>query len=193
VSRPIYGRVYEVFTMTQPPDSHAYVGMTTQTLHERVHGRSGHASPESVAEAPWKAGIRPGRAGYRLIETVYSTGDPVEDGRLLRRAEAYWIDRLRPIHNVVRPIRPPGRPVPRPPRVKRPAPRRDAVKRRRRSPKPHFLAAFVVIATYLAARLIVAMELPWPAAPWVGAPTIGAVIGWSVFWRLHRAVRKVLR
>jgi AcrR family transcriptional regulator len=146
-----------------------------------------------VAEAPWKANIRRGKAGYRLIETVYSTGDPVEDDRLLRRAEAYWIDRLRPIHNVVRPIRPPGRPAPRAPRSARTARPAQPAKRRRRQVKPYFLAAFVLTFTYLAARLVVAMDLPWPAAPWVAAPVLGVLLGWATFWRLHRAVRKVLR
>lgn len=194
MTRPVYGRVYELRLRGQADADHSYVGLTRQlTIHRRVHGPSGHTSPDDIARDPWKARILPGRDGYRQLEVVYSTGDPAEDERSLRRAEAFWIDRLRPIHNEVRPVRPFGdRPAPRP--VTAPRPRRAvAVRRRRRSAKPYVLAALILTFTFLAARMVVAMQLPWPAAPWIAAPTLGVALGWTVFWRVHRAFRKLLR
>lgn len=198
MSRAIYGRIYELNLRNPDPDEeHPYVGMTTErTLHERVHGRGGHTSPEEVAKNPWKARILPGRAGYRLLETVYDTGDPVENDRLLRRAESYWIDRLRAKYNKVRPIRPFGDPLPARPRAARPiVVMTPAQRRRRRSRRLRVASCLMLMATVtmFAARVVAAMELPWPAAPWIASPVIGIVVGWLVFWRMHRAVRKLVR
>jgi hypothetical protein len=194
-ARPVYGRVYEVVLRGQPEAQHSYVGKTTQTIHQRVHGSSGHTCAADVARDPWKAGILPGRAGYRLLETVYDTGDPAENARALARAESFWIDRLRPLHNDVRPVRPIGevrtavRRQPRPSRTIVRATRR----RRRKFGKPIALLALVALFTFLAAWFVVAMQLPWPQAPWISSPVIGLALGWTVFWRIHRSVRRILR
>lgn len=201
MSRPIYGYVYELFLAGQPDTDHSYVGMTTTTIHRRIHGPGGHASAESVARDPWKARILPGRAGYRCLEIVRDTGDPAENDRALRRAEAFWIDRLRPVHNDVRPVRPPGEPV----RSRResarvgesrrkPRPRGNGRPVRRRRPWPVIaLALFVIPPVVLVARVVSAMELPWPAAPWIAAPTVGTLIGWNLYWRARRGWRRLTR
>lgn len=198
MSRAVYGRVYELNLRNPAPDEeHPYVGMTTTTIHRRVHGSAGHTSPADVAKDPWKARILPGTAGYRLLETVYSTGNPVEDNRTLRRAEAYWIDRLRPKHNDVRPIRPfADEPQPaRRTKVSKPVP--QPRRRARRSwgsrIRITLCLAFIIAATAGSAWLVAGMRLPWPLATWIAAPTIGIVVGWAAFWRLHRAVRKLVR
>lgn len=195
-ARPIYGYVYEVILAGQSDDDHSYVGMTTTTIHRRVHGPSGHTSVADVARDPWKAGIRPGRDGYRCLEIVRSTGDPVENDRALRRAEAFWIDRLRPLYNDVRPVRPPGERAPRPRRGRsgRPStPRRPARRRRRKLGKPIALVLLIAACTYLSARGLLMMELPWPQVPWIGAPVLGVAFGWSAFWRAHRSLRRLFR
>jgi len=192
--RRIHGRIYETIESGQRDGEHRYVGMTEQTLHQRVHASpSAHTSRASVAKDLWKARILPGAAGYRLLENVYDTGDPAENDRALRRAEAFWIDRLRPTRNTVRPVRPPGdRPAP---RAKGPTRQEIAEQRRRRRATRRLLAILAIGAffTYLAARVVIAMQLPWPAAPWVVAPVVGVAAGWLVFWHLHRAVRKLVR
>jgi hypothetical protein len=196
VSRPIYGYVYELILAGQSDTDHSYVGMTTTTIHRRVHGSSGHTSAGDVARDPWKASIRPGRDGYRCLEIVRSTGDCAENDRVLRRAEAFWIDRLRPLYNDVRPVRPPGERIPRSRRervVRPPAPRRPVRRRRRRVGKPIALVLLIVACTYLSARVLLMMELPWPQVPWVGAPVLGVALGWSAFWRVHRSLRRLFR
>jgi hypothetical protein len=194
-ARPIYGYVYELILAGQADTDHSYVGMTTTTIHRRVHGSSGHTSAGDVARDPWKAGIRPGCAGYRRLEIVRSTGDPAEDDRVLRRAEAFWIDRLRPVHNDVRPVRPPGERIPRSRRPPAgPAPNRIAGRRRRRKlGKPLAMLALIAAFTYLSARALLMMQLPWPQVPWVGAPMLGVALGWSSFWRAHRSLRRLFR
>lgn len=199
-ARAIHGRIYELVLRGQTPDSHAYVGKVTAptTIHQRVFGRSNsaHTSPESVARDPWKAGILPGRTGYRLLETVYDTGDEAENDRALRRAEAFWIDRLRPVHNIVRPVRPAGarehHARPRPSALVRTRPH-SSRRPRRKLAKPITLLTLIAAFTYLAARALLMMELPWPQVPWVGAPVLGLALGWSTFWKLHRSIRRLLR
>lgn len=179
--REVFGHVYELVLAGQADDEHSYVGRTTQTIHQRVHGPRGHTSAESVRKDPWKREILPGRTGYRQLEVVYATGDGrAADERQLARAEAFWIDRLRPVRNVVRPVRPRATVT----AVRRPV---------RRPLRPYVIVAFMAAFTWLAARLVVAMELPWAAAPWVVAPAAGAVLGWLTFWRLHAMVRKATR
>lgn len=203
--RAVHGRIYEVITRGQPPDSHAYVGKVTAptTIHQRIFGRSNsaHTSPESIARDPWKASIVPGRAGYRLLETVYDTDDEAENDRALRRAEAFWIDRLRPAHNIVRPVRPAGeKRAPRlayaergplAPLTARPAPARR--RKPRKIGKPIALLALIAAFTFLTAYVLLMMKLPWPQVPWVGAPVLGLALGWSTFWKLHRSIRRLLR
>lgn len=184
--RAVYGRVYELITGDPQDGPHPYVGMTTQTIRRRTHGPNGHTSPASVAKDPWKARILPGPGGVRLLENVYDTGDPAENDRALRRAEAFWIDRLRPTHNEVRPVRPPAH-HPRP--AKRSA--RPTVRRARRVTFRHVaLLVLIALATYLAARVTLAMELPWPAAPWVVAPAVGVTSGFLAYARIHAIGRK---
>jgi hypothetical protein len=195
-ARPIYGYVYELILAGQSDTDHSYVGMTTTTIHRRVHGSSGHTSAGDVARDPWKARILPGRDGYRCLEIVRSTGDLAEDDRALRRAEAFWIDRLRPVHNDVRPVRPAGERIPSRPRRSAQTARgrrRPARRRRRRVGKPIALVLLIAACTYLSARGLLMMQLPWPQVPWVGAPVLGAALGWSAFWRAHRALRKLVR
>jgi hypothetical protein len=195
-ARPIYGYVYELILAGQSDTDHSYVGMTTTTIHRRVHGSSGHTSARDVAHDPWKAGIRPGRDGYRCLEIVRSTGDQAEDDRALRRAEAFWIDRLRPVHNDVRPVRPAGERIPSRPRRSAQlarGTRRPVRRRRRRVGKPIALALLIAACTYLSAYVLLMMELPWPQVPWVGAPVLGVALGWSAFWRAHRSLRRLFR
>jgi hypothetical protein len=200
-ARPIYGYVYELILRGQTDIEHSYVGMTTTTIHRRVHGSAGHTSPGDVAKDPWKAGILPGRAGYRCLEIVRVTGDPAEDDRALRRAEAFWIDRLRPVHNDVRPVRPPGEIRRKPTSAdgsRRVAPRsnRSPAPSRRRKPiraRAVLCALIVAVSIALVARFVVLMQLPWPAAPWIAAPVLGGAFGWASFWRIHRAWRRLTR
>ena len=191
--RTTFGRVYELFTRDQAPGTHVYVGKTEQTLHQRVHGPSGHTSPADMAANPWKAAILPGKAGYRLLETVYDTGDPDENARALRRAEAFWIDRLRPTENRVRPVRPPAT-EPQPHRAVRPPSRAQVAAHARARRERVRLGSFLVLAltlTVLAGRMIARMELPWPAAPWIAGPILGLAVGGWLFFSIDKALRKV--
>jgi hypothetical protein len=203
-SGKVYGRVYELFTTRPDLDGeHPYAGKTRKTIHQRVHGRSSsaHTSAQSIEKDPWKARIRPGKAGYRQLEVVYATGDDAADERELRRAEAFWIDRLNTTHNDVRPVRPPvhrqpagtgrtarraTRPTVRPPSRQQLAERKARARARRRVFAFLFL---VVVATYFAAEFVVALRLPWPAAPYVAAPVVGTFAAWPVFRFLDRARR----
>lgn len=202
--RPIYGYVYELFLTGQADTDHAYVGMTERTPYQRVFGSNGHTCPASVAKDPWKARIRPGRDGYRILERVRDAGDPAENDRALRRAEAFWIDRLRPLHNDVRPVRPPGyvppRRVPTKADGSRPAGPRSsnrspAPSRRRRPVRARAVVCLLIVAISiaLAARFVVLMELPWPQAPWIAGPVLGGAFGWYSFWNIHRAWRRLTR
>lgn len=187
VRRRVYGRIYEPILRGQPEGVHRYVGRTTQTIHQRVHGRGGHTSPDDVARNPWKANILPGRAGYRQLELVYETGlGEEEDKRALARAEAFWIDRLRPDLNEVRPVRP--RTAPSPQRTTG----RVSV-RRRPSGRKIFLFVLITVFTALAAVLLTSMHLPWPAVPWVGSPLIGVLLAWRVFWSYMRMANRMKR
>jgi hypothetical protein len=193
--RKVYGYVYELITGDPVDGEHPYVGMTEQTIHQRVHGPGGHTSRESVARDPWKARIRPGRAGYRCLERVYDTGDPAENDRALRRAEAFWIDRLRPTHNTVRPVRPPAHET-QPPK-RRPAAPRPPARRRRRVPARALVFLFVALTFSLIAGRAVAYVTTaghWsPAVPWIVGPVVGAFLAWRVFWSAHRSLRKLMR
>lgn len=187
--RRIYGRVYELILRGQQDHQHSYVGKCTTTIHQRVHGPNGHTSRASAAKDPWKADILRGSAGYRLLETVYDTDTPAENERALRRAEAFWIDRLRPEYNIVRPVRPPGdRPAPRPRReprmVRRP-------RRRRINLRVPALLALMLLYGWMTAR--VAVNMPWPQAPWIASPIGGVALGWLTYWKIHRSVRRLLR
>ena len=189
--REVYGRVYELITGDPRDGEHPYVGMTRQTIHQRVHaGRNAHTSAQSVARDPWKARILPGRAGYRLLETVYATDDDAADARELRRVESFWIDRLRTTHNDVRPVRPPVHergPV----RVRR----RTAVQRRAsRRTRGRVVSLLLLVAafTFLAVRAILLMQLPWPLAPLAGL-SVGTALGWAAFDWLDRRYRRLVR
>lgn len=191
--RAVHGYVYELITGDPRDGAHPYVGMTETTIHNRVHGPNGHTSRQGVDEDPWKARILRGKAGYRCLERVYDTGRPDENDRALRRAEAFWIDRLRPTHNEVRPVRPPLH-EPQPPRRMASARPAGAIRRRRMRRIPGRAITFLILValfTTLAARLIVAMHLPWPAVPWVVSPALGVALAWRVFWYLHRSIRRL--
>jgi hypothetical protein len=106
-----YAYVYELVTGDPQDGPHPYVGKAKDVEH-RVYGRGGHTSRDSVAKDAWKARILPAPHGYRVLETVPATGDPIEDERTLRTAEAYWMRKLRTTHNEQRPAYDPqGRPV----------------------------------------------------------------------------------
>lgn len=193
--RAVYGYVYELITGDPQDGEHPYVGLTERTIHQRVHGDGGHTSPGGVGRDAWKARILSGRAGYRCLERVYDTGDQDENDRALRRAEAFWIDRLRPTHNEVRPVRPPLH-EPQPPRRAGAARTPGAVRPRPARRIPARAITFLILVAFftaLTARLIVAMHLPWPAVPWVVSPMLGVVLAWRVFWYLHRSVRRLTR
>lgn len=193
--RVIYGYVYELITGDPRDGEHPYVGMTETTIHNRAHGSSGHTSPEGVRRDPWKARILRGKAGYRCLERVYDTGDQDENDRALRRAEAFWIDRLRPTHNEVRPVRPPLH-EPQPARRAGATRTPGAVRTRPARRIPGRAITFLILVaffTVLVVRLIVAMHLPWPAVPWVLSPILGVVLAWRVFWTLRRSIRKLTR
>jgi hypothetical protein len=197
--RQIFGRVYETIETGQRDAEHRYVGKTEQTIHQRVHGPSGHTSQTSIARDPWKANILLGKAGYRLLENVYDTGDPAENDRALRRAEAFWIDHLRPTRNVIRPVRPPSTAPPPPRREPRPrrAPRRISMaeerKRRRVRVRLIVLSLIVVACAYAVARAVMLLHLPWPAAPYVAGVTVGGLLGWRIFSALLTFYRKLAR
>lgn len=185
----VYGRVYEVFTRDPRDGEHPYVGKTTTTIAKRVRR---HKSTDDIARDPWKARIIDGPRGYRLLETVYSCGVVAEDARALARAEAFWIDRLRPTHNDVRPVRPRhGDPLP--PRPRETASRRrGGVRPRRRFPwrAALFLALSAMIAVP-AALLAAAMHLPWPWVPYVSALVVGAPLGWRMTTAVLRGGRRL--
>lgn len=200
MSRPIYGRVYEVFLRGQDPSTHAYVGkvVVPSTPELRIYGKSAsaHLSPQSIAKDPWKAGI----VGYRVLEVVRTCGDTAEDDRALRRAEAFWIDRLNTLHNDVRPVRPAAG-APRhqrasepsgPARIVRPRPPVAARQRRARR-RLMMMLMLTAVFTFLAARVVLAMDLPWPAAPWIASPVAGVMAAWFLFQRAHKTWRKLTR
>lgn len=202
--RQIYGRVYELFTDRPDLDGeHPYVGKTTQTIHQRVFGSSSsaHTSAQSIAIDPWKARIRKGRAGYRQLEVVYATGDQAADERELRRAEAFWIDRLRPAYNDVRPVRPPVHEGPQPgwpasarTVIGRAPSKRDLAAARTRARARRRTAGFLtlfVVATVLAAWFTLSMDLPWPAAPWVASPVAGLFAAIPTFQYLDSKIRRI--
>lgn len=191
--RAVYGRIYELITGDPQDGPHPYVGQTVQTIHQRVHGPGGHTSPASVAKDPWKARVLPGRAGYRLLETVYDTGDPGENQRALDRAEDFWIDRLRTTHNDVRPVRPPVH-EPQPPRrprttqTARPTPARR--RRRRRVPVRWVLLLLTVAAGMaLIAWPMLATDRPWSTVL-TAAGLFGAPLGAFCWLRVYHAGRK---
>jgi hypothetical protein len=188
--RPVYGRVYELITGDPQDGLHPYVGQTTTTIHRRVHGPNGHTSPQSIAKDPWKARIRPGRAGYRCLKTIYATGDPGSDQVRLDMAEAFAIDELKTTHNDQRPIRPVGDAPRR--RTSKPATRSVRTKRRRAPARVWVFLILTVVFTFLTARLTVAMHLPWPAVPWVASPAVGVGLAWRVLWSMHRKARRLL-
>jgi hypothetical protein len=197
--REVYGRVYEVITGDPRDGEHPYAGQTTQTIHQRVHGPSGHTSPASIGKDPWKARILPGRAGYRCLKVIYATGNPGADQVRLDMAEAFAIDALKTTYNGQRPIRSSGPQPKRPPRepaAPRPLTYREQVARRKsRRFRAKLIGLLFIVAlfTYAAARVAVAMQMPWPAFPWIAAPVAGVTLGWSSFWYLHRSLRKLTR
>lgn len=185
--RAVIGFVYELITGNPADGPHPYVGKTTQTIHQRVHGRNGHASARSVAKDPWKARILPGAAGYRCLEIVRSTGEGEQaDADALRRAEAFWIDKLRPTHNEVRPVRPPKHETqPVKPRRETRVPLTLGQRRARR--RLVMFALLAGVCVFLAVRLVLAMHLPWPPAPWTIGPATGLFGAWLIFVQLDHA------
>lgn len=185
--RAVYGRVYELFTDDPRDGEHPYVGQTTTTIAQRVKR---HKSADEIAKRPWKARIVDGPRGYRLLETVYSTGDCADNERDLDRAEAFWIDRLRPTHNDVRPVRPrQGDPLP--PRPKESRGSRPKRPRRRVNWRLSTFLTITILCVALVARLLTALHLPWPWVPWALSLPIGAAFAYAAFSRLLTAGRRL--
>lgn len=206
--RPLYGFVYELRVRGQRPDECPYVGKcegsTPTAVADRVHGTSAsaHTSRQSIARDPWKAGILPGRDGWRILERVYATGDPAEDDARLRRAEADWIDRKNATRNRVRPVRPFGaQPPRRPPAARpstvRPRPRvqeiREMQRRRRARLVLMWLAVLAAVFTFFVFRVVNSMDLPWPAAPWIASPVVGFAAAWLLLSRLRKGWNRLVR
>ena len=187
--RPVYGRVYELFTDDPLDGEHPYAGQAKapKTIAQRQRE---HMSPTEVARFPWKARIIPGPRGRRLLETVYATGDARADQAILDQVEAFWIDRLKPTYNIQRPVRRPGDPPsPRPRRQASPS-RRPAP--RRRHPWRVSLFLLVTVPLVLAAGLAVALlHLPWPWLPFAAAPVLGGPLGWRLTMEILRAGRRL--
>lgn len=175
----IFGYVYELVLVGQCPDETSYVGKTEGSTLADVADRVNEHRRE-VARFPWKAGILPGKAGYRVLERVRYTGDGYDaDDKALRRAEADWIDRRRPVHNGPRPVRPRhGETLP----PKPDAPRRSAARpptrqqltERRAHRRGWSFAVLSLIATALAAYVLT--RTSWTGAewgPWVFSPVLG--------------------
>lgn len=195
--RRIVGFVYEAILRDQAPGTHAYIGKvmgaTQAAVTERFHGGSpsAHTSPESIRRDPWKARILPGRSGYRILERIRDTGDPEENDRAVRRAEAFWIDRLRPEFNVVRPVRPPAtvrQPAPRP---RKPAPARGRAAGRdwRRALAP---AAIISLMIAYAVSLAVFLHMGGATGPiaWVLPPAVSVFLTWRTVTRVERRPRR---
>lgn len=173
--RRVYGYVYELITGDPRDGLHPYAGQTTETIHQRVHGSRGHTSAASIAKDPWKARIRPGRAGYRCLKVIYGTDNPGADQVRLDMAEAFAIDELHTTYNDRRPVRPATGPAPR-----RPKPERKPVI------VPWRLVGFLLVwlvPSIVVGRIAVANHLP----PWI-APLAVLIPAWLVFLRLHRVI-----
>jgi hypothetical protein len=198
----IYGLVYELVLTGQPDDQTTYIGKArwqgsaARTMAVRMRG---HRSAEDIARDPWKADIARGAAGYRVLERVRCTGDgSAADEAALRRAEADWIDRRRPLHNDVRPVRPRvgSAPIPHPLRVAarpvRPARRPTPADRRARRNASLFLALSVIL-TLVAFRVVAAGAAPGSVAPWVASPIVGVIgAGW-LFLSARSKLRRITR
>lgn len=192
-NRQVFGRVYELITADPQDGPHPYVGQTIQTLHQRVHtSRNAHTSAASIAKDPWKARILPGKAGYRLLEIVYATGDKRTDERELDRAEAFWIDRLRTTHNDVRPVRPPLHEQPAKAKPNRPARRPSKAKR---AARVRLLTFATLVALFLLFYGVRFARVPWdnPATPWMAVPIAAALTAWALYFGCRSAVRKIKR
>lgn len=192
----LFGYVYELVLVGQPAVVCEYIGKTEQTMADRMRG---HRSAEDIARDPWKARIKPGAAGYRILERVRCTGDGYDaDRRALLRAEMDWIDRRRPLKNDVRPVRPRGEAVrERPTETRaervRPVVRRTAAERRARRRAIGFLV-LVAVLTGQAGRLVAGMALPWPW--WASALTalvLGVTVATLVFLRALKFARRLRR
>lgn len=199
--RPIVGYVYEAILRDQPPGQHAYVGKCMGSTEAAVSRRffgpqaSAHTSPESIKRDPWKARILPGRKGYRILERIRDTGlGDRENDLAVRRAESFWIDRLRTTFNDVRPVRPPLTETPPPARRSRPAVQRSR-RRSRPTRKGPVLLLLLATVTYTAMLgwFIHAMQLPWPIVTWGLPPALGLLFGFRTLARAVKAQRKIGR
>jgi hypothetical protein len=195
----IFGYVYELVLVGQRTDETSYVGKTEGGTLADVADRANEHRRE-VDRFPWKAGILPGKAGYRVLERVRCTGDGYEaDRRALLRAEADWIDRRRPVHNGPRPVRPrhgealPSAPKSPRPVVSRPPTARELADRRARCRGWAFVV-LALVATGLSAYMLT--RTSWTGAewgPWVFSPVLG--VG-GTLWAWHKttaAARRITR
>jgi hypothetical protein len=198
----IYGLVYELVLDGQPDDQTTYIGKArwrgsvARTMAVRMRG---HRSAEDTARDPWKAGIASGAAGYRILERVRHTGEgAAADDRALRRAESDWIDRRRPLHNDVRPVRPRVGSAPLPPRpmsssIAWPV-RRPLTRTQRRIRRNGWLFAILaLILTALTFRVALAGAEPGSAVPWVASPIIGVGAASWLFIATRSHLRRITR
>lgn len=190
-ARVVVGFVYELVLEGQRPGEHPYVGKvmgaTKAAVTRRVHGNqsSAHTSLQSIARDPWKSRILSGTKGYVVLEVVRGTsGDKAENDRAVRRAEAFWIDRLNPTYNDVRPVR-----------REKPAPvskRPVAKSRSTRKPwRPAWGFLFLVALFTIGAAWLLAPAGSW--IPWAGAPVLGLSLGYRTHLWLNKAKRRTSR
>lgn len=193
----VYAYVYELVTGDPQDGSHPYVGKAKDP-RERVYGRrpTAHTSRQSVAKDPWKARILPAPHGFRVLETVPATGDPIEDERTLRTAEAYWMRKLKATHNDQRPAYDSaGRPVsrrlttPRPAAPARRARRTSASRRVQRARGCAFLSLFLA-ALFVLIRVCLAGGLSGVSL-WVVAPVSALFVAVYAFGRLDRLLARI--
>jgi hypothetical protein len=198
----IYGEVYELITTRPDLDGpHPYVGKA-KNAYRRVNGpgASAHRSLRSIEKDEWKARVPPGHAGFRILEQIPATGDDAADEQRLRLREAYWIDRLETTYNDQRPKYEHGnaRALRRPtsaPRATGPS-KAEVARQRAQGRKRRRVLGFAVLfmmATALAAMLIVHMALPWPAAPWTVSPVLGLVAAVPAFQYIDGKIRRITR
>lgn len=190
--RRLYGVVYELILTDTPPDICEYIGRTRDLRRRMATTGSGHRSPTSIARDPWKARIRPGAAGYRILHRVYSTGDERVDAELLKIAESDLIDKRNAKRNDVRPVRPRVHEARRRP-ARQPI-RRTAAQSRAAARAKRRLIALAFLAVLFAIPVgNVAAAMPQPEAPWVAVPTVAPVLAWLTMWWCIRTARRLSR
>jgi hypothetical protein len=186
--RPVFGRVYELFTDDPRDGEHPYVGQVrapkTVAQRQREH-------KVEAARFPWKSRIIDGPRGRRLLETVYATGDDYYDQQILDQIEALWIDRLKTTHNRRDRRARPGDPLPARPRESaRPARAVRSRPRRRVSWRVWLCLVLWALATAGCAVLLHLGDAPEQMI-WALSPSFGAGAAWAMTMDIVRRGRKL--